>query len=117
MRMLPKDQDSAMQQGAPRAATEDASLARPVDGVRDAGMTLTDAECIAIFRSVNSGGDPTHHTMRIIRAAYAAGAASVPREPSAAMFIAGTTALAEAEGSFARAVWQAMHDAATGVTK
>jgi len=35
-----------------------------------------------------------------------------PREPTAAMFIAGTQALAAADGSFARMVWHAMHDAA-----
>lgn len=36
----------------------------------------------------------------------------VPREPDAQMFIAGTKALAAAEGSFARLVWEAMWDAA-----
>ena len=36
----------------------------------------------------------------------------VPREPTPAMFIAGTKALAEADGSFARQVWYAMVDAA-----
>lgn len=39
-------------------------------------------------------------------------ALAVPREPTGAMFIAGTKALAEAEGSFARHVWYAMYDAA-----
>lgn len=40
-----------------------------------------------------------------------------PREPTAAMFIAGTKALAEAQGSFARHVWYAMHDEWTRSTE
>lgn len=39
-------------------------------------------------------------------------APAVPREPTAQMFRAGTKALAEAESSYARHVWQAMYDAA-----
>jgi len=37
---------------------------------------------------------------------------AVPREPTAAMFIAGTKALSEAECSYARVIWYAMFDAA-----
>ena len=42
----------------------------------------------------------------------AEGAKPIAREPTAAMFIAGTKALAEADGSFVRHVWRAMWDAA-----
>lgn len=49
------------------------------------------------------------HVIALCDAAEA-GLRCPPREPTARMFIAGTKALLDADGSFARAVWNAMHD-------
>jgi len=79
---------------------------------------LSDAECDAIYQS-------THHSIHceihvahaLIRAAYAAGAAAVPKEPTPEMITAGREAIEAWGANGPVQVWQAMHDAATGVTK
>ena len=87
-------------------------------GTMTARDTLTDVECDAIADSVVPDRDidlPHYHAL--IRAAYAAGAASVPRKPTREMILAGNWIRHSVKMSTIIDEWQAMHDAATGVTK
>ena len=98
-------------------------------------MTLTDAECdaeiyAAIDAATRSGyldgsADLNEYERRELRVAYraafAAGAASVPREPTSAMEHAGARAIYDRLNKpgldQAAGAWRAMHDAATGEKK
>ena len=83
---------------------------------------LTDAEIDALM--VGTFGDDATEALswsrdwrRLADAAYAAGAASVPREPTPEMITAGREAIEAWGANGPVQVWGAMYGAATGVTK
>ena len=82
---------------------------------------LSNEECYEIMCEVWNLDDASHVRIcdrEIVRAAYAAGAAAaVPKEPTPEMITAGREAIEAWGANGPVQVWQAMHDAATGVTK